>query len=299
VSSDLAHPATRTSARQPDQTDVRWTWILSTWLLWTGGLAFAAFFWGYLNHGVHGLDSRAYWATAHRGDLYAAQPGALHAYLYSPAFSKLIWPLTQLPRDVFVGVWMLAESLAFVWLLKPLGVRWGFPAFCLCTVEIAVGNIYAFLAVVAVVGLRRPAAWALPLLTKITPGLGPIWFAARREWRALAVSLGASAAIAAVSFALTPHQWIDWLRFLTNHEGENQLMLPLRASLAALLTVYGARRRVPWLIVPAMLLANPMVFHSWMALTLLAGIPRLVRSGAHERSSDGGDRALCVPAQAR
>ncbi len=49
------------------------------------------------------------------------------------------------------------------------------------------------------IGFRYPAAWSLILLTKITPGIGLLWFAVRREWRALAIALGATAAIASVS----------------------------------------------------------------------------------------------------
>lgn len=272
--------ATRT---RPGSAGVRVRWLLTTLVVWTVGFACAAFFWGYLNHGVHGVDSKAYWAAAGRADLYNESPGALDAYLYSPAFSTFIWPLAQLPKDVFVGVWMVAEAGTFVWLLRPLGIRWGVPAFCLCMAEIVIGNIYAFLAVVAVVGLRYPLAWVLPLLTKITPGLGPVWFAARREWRLFSVAVGATAAIALVSAALTPHQWADWINFLASHKGENQVFLPIRAALAVGLTVYAARKNTQWLLVPAMLLANPMVYHSEMALTILAGLPRLMvrpRAGA-------------------
>lgn len=277
MTSDLSERITR-AAHSDDATPahIRWQWILTTLLVWSLGAACAAFFWAYLNHGVHGVDSRAYWTAARHGAMYSGEPGKLGAYLYSPAFAALIWPLAQLPVGVFIKTWMVLEAATFGWLLKPLGLRWGVPAFCLCTAEIVIGNIYSFLAVVAVIGLRRPVAWALPLLTKITPGLGPLWFAVRREWRMVAISLGATAAIAAVSFVLTPHQWIDWIRFLSDHQGENQVFLPIRVLLAAALTAFAARRNTPWLLVVAMLLANPMVFRSEMALTLLAGIPRLV-----------------------
>jgi hypothetical protein len=39
--------------------------------------------------------------------------------------------------------------------------------------------------------------------------------------------------------------------------------------------VYAAVRRRTWLLPVAMLVANPMVFHSEMALSLLAALPRL------------------------
>jgi hypothetical protein len=256
---------------------IRPGWLLSTALVWTIGIGCAAFFWSYLNHGVHGVDSGAYWSAARHGNPYHERPGVLGAYLYSPAFTQLIWPLAQLPRSVFIAVWMLLEAATFGWLLRPLGVRWGVPAFCLCMAEVVVGNIYAFLAAVAVLGLRRPALWALPLLTKITPGLGPVWFAVRREWRPLIASVATTAVIAAVSFAISPHQWLDWFRFLFHHGGENQLWLPARAIAAVGLTAFAARTSRYWMVGIAMLLANPMVLHSEMALTLLAALPRLLR----------------------
>ena len=49
----------------------------------------------------------------------------------------------------------------------------------------------AFIAAAIVIGFRWPAAWSLVLLTKITPGIGLLWFAVRREWRSLAIALGA------------------------------------------------------------------------------------------------------------
>ena len=290
MSSELATPgraATRPGrAAKGDEPGIRWSWILSTLAVWTLGVAFAAFFWGYLNHGVHGLDSRAYWLAARHTHPYGAKPGSPDAYLYSPAFSTLIWPLAQLPMHVFVGVWMVVESAVFVWLLKPLGLRWGVPAFGLCMAEVVVGNIYSFLAVVAVIGLRYPAAWALPLLTKLTPGLGPVWFAVRREWRSVAISLGATALIALLSFAITPHQWFDWIHFLAGHHGESQALLPLRFALAVGVIAFASWRRKPMLVPVALLLANPMVWHSYMAWTLLAAIPRLAVGSRQNQPSD-------------
>ena len=50
------------------------------------------------------------------------------------------------------------------------------------------GQLDMVFAVVAVLGLRWPALWAVPLLTKITPGIGIVWFLVRREWRSLAIA---------------------------------------------------------------------------------------------------------------
>ena len=43
--------------------------------------------------------------------------------------------------------------------------------------------------------MRHPAAWAFPLLTKVTTGVGVLWFAFRRDWRSLGIAIGATAVI--------------------------------------------------------------------------------------------------------
>lgn len=269
-------------------------WMAATGAVWFAGLLLACFFWFVWNRGVHGVDSIAYWRASHFGHIYRHAPGEHNAYLYSPAFVTAIWPLGHLPARVFIDLWMVAEAAAFVWLLKPLGGRWGVFWFGACTLEIAIGNIYAFFAVVAVLGFARPGLWSLPLLTKITPGLGPIWFAARGEWRALRTAVMATLAIALVSFAIVPHEWSAWLHFLVAHQGGSQLFLPIRTAAAVALTVYAARTDRRYLIAVAMLLANPMVYRSEMALTVLAAIPRLRELDRAERSTLQTDRDRAV-----
>jgi hypothetical protein len=58
--------------------------------------------------------------------------------------------------------------------------------------ELAGGNIEILIAVAIVVGFRWPAAWSFVLLTKVTPGVGLLWFAVRREWNQLATALVAT-----------------------------------------------------------------------------------------------------------
>ena len=53
----------------------------------------------------------------------------------------------------------------------------------------------AIACVLALVGLGWPAAWALPLLPKVTPGIGVVWFLVRREWRSLAIAVGLGIAV--------------------------------------------------------------------------------------------------------
>jgi hypothetical protein len=272
-----------------------WGRTLLTLTVWIACGLVGYFAWGFLNNGVYGLDSHAYWLSGHRTVLYGVPPGSVDAYLYSPAFATLIWPIAQLPWPTFLALWEFAEGAAFVWLLAPLGWRWGTPVFFLCMIEIVVGNIYAFLAVVAVIGIRRPAVWALPLLTKVTPGLGPVWFAARRDWRSLGWSIGCTVGVVGLSFVLAPHLWTAWLQFLVSNHGGGEWLLPLRLVGALGLTVFAARTQRQWLLAPAMLLATPMVVTGWMDLTILAAIPRLLQNEPRRSRLDehmGGQLAV-------
>lgn len=230
----------------------------------------------YVVRDAFGGDSHAYWLTGHRDTLYVNAPTERDAYLYSPAFAQLIAPLTALPWHVFVGLWMALEFAVLLWLLAPLGWKLGIPVLMLCAAELVLGDINVFLALAAVAGFRYPQAWAFPLLTKLAPGLGPLWFLVRREWRPLWMAIGATAAIAAVSVAFAPGLWVDWFRFLTQHQGKGTLLFPVRALAAAGLTVYAARADRRWLLPWAMLLAAP-VIHNAAVPTVLAAIPRLQR----------------------
>ena len=75
-----------------------------------------------------------------------------------------------------------------------------FTIFVLFTVpvasEINAGNIQLMLALAIVLGFRWPATWAFVVLTKLTPGIGALWFALRRQWRSFGIAVGATLAIA-------------------------------------------------------------------------------------------------------
>jgi hypothetical protein len=150
-------------------------------------------------------------------------------------------------------------------------------AFVLVVPEIVDGNIWALFAVVLVVGFRRPGAWAFPLLTKVTAGVGLLWFAARREWRPALVAVATTAAVVAVSIAATPSLWHDWLAFVRHGGGyatHGRLVPPVvRLPVALLLVLVAVRRTRPSWLAPAMLLAAP-VFGTYN-FALLAALPRL------------------------
>lgn len=227
-----------------------------------------------------GWDSHAYWLAA-QGDLYSRAPDTSDAYLYSPAFAQLIAPLGQLPWPVFATVFALVPAGLLAWMLRPLGLRLAVPLWLASTPEIASGNIFIALAALAVVGMRHPGAWTLSALTKVTPCLGPVWFAARGEWRRCAIALAATTTLVVASYVIAPTAWHDWVAFLSSHLGSvggavGNPYFPgpaVRLPVAVGFVIWGARTHRVWTLPLGMALATP-VF-GIISLTMLAAIPRL------------------------
>jgi hypothetical protein len=245
------------------------------------------------------MDGHAYWMAWRHLDLYGLAPRDLDAYLYSPAFAEALHPLTLLPFAAFAAVWWGVLVAAFWWLLKPLAWFWRIPALVLTGFEVQVGNINALLAVMLVLAVRFPGVWSLALLTKITPGIGLLWYVARGEWRKLGCALGFTAVIVLVSLPLGPHLWIDWLVFLEQSRhgpaGDGLLnagTLPVRLLAAAAMVIWGARSNKPWVLAVAVPLATPLI--GLATVTVLAALPRLVLQG-HRGVHQGG--VLPIPEQ--
>ena len=93
--------------------------------------------------------------------------------------------------------------------------RWLAAGVILGLMELAGGNIHLLLAAAIVLGFRWPWTWSLVLLTKITPGIGLLWFVVRREWRNLTIALGGTAAIAVSVRSPPPDAWFQWAEVLS------------------------------------------------------------------------------------
>ena len=224
------------------------------------------------------VDAYAYWATGD-GDLYGeAVSGVIGAYLYSPAFAHAIWPLTFLPWPAFAALWTALNCAILWWLLGRLAL----PSllFLPISFEIISGNVHLLIAAVVVAGFRYPGLWALPILTKVTPGVALLWFAVRREWRSLLVALGVTAAIAAVSFVIAPDAWRQWTDLLVRDVGGPvdtlgwflDVPVLVRLPIAALVVVIGAWTGRTWLVPIAVTLALPIVWLNSFAI-LAAVVP--------------------------
>ena len=231
--------------------------------------------------GAIGQDSHAYWLAAQGGLIYGAVPGQRDAYLYSPVFVTVIKPLAMLPWPLFATAWVAIEAAALVWLVAPLRLRWAIPLFLLGLPELVVSNIYVLLAVSAVVGLQKPAAWSFAILTKVTAGVGLLWYAARGDWKRLFQGIGATAVIVAVSYALDPSVWHAWVRFLLDNRSgtpDSSISFVARGLLAVGLVVFAARTGWAFLIAPAVVLASP-VLTPVIPFTILLAVPRLLQLG--------------------
>ena len=240
-----------------------------------------------------GLDGHAYWqAWQGPGGLYAAPPASKDAFLYSPVFAQLIRPLASLPWPTFLAVWMLLQAAVFAWLLRPLPARWFVVAYLACLPEVLEANVNGFYALMVVLGFRWSVGWAFALVTKITPGLGLVWFAARREWRALAAPLLLTAALAVVSYAVWPAAWHEWIAFLGANIGsggdKTAYLLP-RLVVAAVLVAAGARTERRWTVPLAVALASPVLFLD--SFTVLAAVPRLANLGPARTTASPPPRA--------
>nr|MBA2372651.1 DUF2029 domain-containing protein [Chloroflexota bacterium] len=223
------------------------------------------------------VDAFAYWATR-GGDLYAgAAAGQIGAYLYSPAFAQALAPMMLLPWPVFAGLFT-ALNFAVLWWLAG---RFALPLllFLPIPLEIVSGNVHLLIAAAIVAGFRWAPAWAFVILTKVTPGIGLVWFLARREWRSLVLALGATFAIVSLSFVLDRASWESWLALLIRDAGSSAaggpsvtpgwfvpVPLAVRLVVAAAVIAFAARTDRAWLLPVGVTLALPILWLNGLAI---------------------------------
>ena len=227
-----------------------------------------------------GVDAHTYWSSNPLHPYSATAPAAADAYFYSPAFTQILWPIHALPWEWFIAGWTLLLIAAIVW---QAGLWTAFvlllvPVF----VDLTVGNIHLLLAAAILLGFRRPWTWSFVLLTKVTPGIGLLWFAVRREWRSLGIALAATAIVAGVSFSIAPSLWWEWVDVLRAASGAPSpafvvpIALPIRLVAAAIVVTWGALTDRRWTVPLASAIALPVLWINGFAM-LIAIIPLLPR----------------------
>jgi hypothetical protein len=287
----VAAPATARSERTRPTPDTAWRIVRDA--LTVAGMSYLALVWLRVapyappvpDYGPM-FDARGFW-MAWEGGLYDIPWRTNEAYVYSPAFAQVLWPFTLLPWPVFAAGWTLAAIGCLFWMRVPWMLA--FPG---VVDDILRGNIHVFLATAIVIGLRHPAANAFGILTKVTPGVGLVWFLVRREWRRLFVAVGASLAIALASVILAPSEWTMWFELLASNAGESAriqvvpLPLLVRLPIAVALVAWAGLTNRAWLVPIGVMIGLPNVWTSSTAL--LAGAAALWRTGVTSLRSSRG-----------
>jgi hypothetical protein len=237
-----------------------------------------------------GYDAFAYWsidpATLYERTLTSQY--ALGGFRYAPPIGLLFSTFHILPWWLFLWLWIALMTATLVF----LGGRWSLALLALppLGLELEQGNVHLLIAAAIVLGFRWPWTWSFVLLTKVTPGIGLFWFAARREWRSLAIALGFTAAVSVASFAVAPSLWQQWLNALLVNAGQMQdysvpPALPVRLPLSILLVIWGARTDRPWTVGVAAMLALPILWLHGLVVGL-AAVPFLRRRSLERRRGE-------------
>ncbi len=225
---------------------------------------------------AHPDDVRAYWSFS-PADPYGSSVGSANAFLYSPVAALVALPFHVLPFEVVRLLLAVADVACLLYLAR----SWAFALLALPPVfaDVAAGNIHILLGTAIAVGFRYPATWAFVLLTKVTPGVGVLWFAVRREWRALVAAVGVTVALALGSAVLVPGWWPAWIASLRVSTGAvvtapviTNAPLLLRVATAAAIVTWGALTDRRWTVPLAAMLALPAVWVMGSAM-LVGAIP--------------------------
>ena len=233
--------------------------------------------------GTFGFDAFAYWHVDIADPYGAATAGGLGAFTYTPVVARLFDPFGGFGWLDFLWLWTALQIGVLVCLGR---THWrttlALLAFPPVALEIYHGNIHLLMATAVVLGFRYPAAWWFILLTKVTPGVGLLWFAVRREWRSLAIALGGVAILTGVSVVVDPETWQGWLASVSATAGGSPLNqfsvpvpLPIRLVAAAVVVIWGARTDRRWTVLVAVTLGLPVLWLSGLAV--LAALPWTLR----------------------
>jgi hypothetical protein len=247
-------------------------------------------------------DAWAYW-TADLARLYPDRWGLDGTYIYPPPLAQIITILHPIGWQIFIVGWttLLWAALAYMlgrwtWLFVALGIaalvfHLPFPFGDVLGHSLN-GNVQLLIAAGIVVALRGNAlGWLLGLLTKVVSGIGLGWYVLRLEWRPLAISLAAAAAVAAVSFAFAPSQWTEWIVWLIKNAGASPpveldpVPFILRLPICLALLVWGARTNRAWVVPIAVGWSTPALYLGTYPSMWVAAIPLFLWARADMRRS--------------
>lgn len=233
-------------------------------------------------------DSHAYWVVDLADPYHDARLGGVDAFLYAPAVAQLLAPFTRLPFEAFrlllgaASLGALSLAGAAYTILVPGVIE-----------DLVRGNIHILLAAAIIAAFRWPGLWTAMLLTKVTPAIGLLWFAVRREWRALIQVAVVTSFVVLVSILLGGvGLWGEWIRLLATsaesprtytYLGIAPPALVLRLPIAAVVVSWGALTNRRWTVPIAAFLALPVIWPSGFAL--LAAVPPLAISDSRRAAT--------------
>jgi len=195
-------------------------------------------------------------------------------FMYSPPVALVMDGVrAAMPFEAFAFLLRAAELVVLIAVTGPaLGLALLIPA---VAIELNAANINLLIVGAVLIGFRYPWAWAFVALTKVTPGVGMLWFAVRREWRNFAIALIATGAIALGSWLVAPELWRGYLAGLGGSPDSSIWLIWWRLPLAALVVVWGARNDHRWALIVAVFLAMPRWY--FLSPVILVGLFPLVR----------------------
>ena len=210
-----------------------------------GGLWLAAAFAFFPAGEGWGYDYRAYADAAERlgqtGTLYQPEtldgpyrPGPYGLYMYAPPLGVAVAPLASLGLDAAVNLWFLLHvvALAAAAALLPVQTRVRLAIFGVAALSLAVARDFALGNVSTLLLLPLAAAWrwldrpagsiAQALAISVRPMLGVllVWQLLRRQWRAVAWTIGAGLVLIALTLPFVGISgYLDYLSVMRNLGG--------------------------------------------------------------------------------
>jgi hypothetical protein len=184
--------------------------------------------------------------------------------------------------------------------VRPLRWVWSLPLLALAFEDLRVGNVTWLVAICAVVGMTRGAAWLGVVATKLAPSVALGWFVVRREWRPLVEAGVTVVVVVGVSVLVAPSLWWQWWTLLTTSHSTAAMA---RLVLAAVLVVVAGRRGWLWALPVVLVLASPIP--GIYTVAFICALPRLLSPEALSRAAEpfggfaaGARRALDLPSRA-
>ncbi len=224
-----------------------------------------------------------------------------YAYRYPPPLAQALVPVALLVSPaMFTALWTVLVMGCLYWLAgRDVWIMLALIAFPPVAVELWFRNIHLVLAVFVVLGLRRWSAfYSFGAAIKFAPGLGIVYLAFRRRWREAALALIIGLGILAVSVALDPAAWAQFIAITTargplDESGFVAVPYAFRLLAGIALTILAAivpsRRLSGGILIIAVTIALPTLWFT--ALSMLAALYLIVADrggGDLERAGTAG-----------